>query len=70
MNVDDTCYWKQDEQKLNDMSRMDYTLPSDSHYRDDIILYKMGLNNQAQDAKTYIEEKQRNDESLRIANKK
>ena len=47
------------------MYKMDFTLPSDSHYRDDIILYKMGLDDQAQDAKTYLEEIQRNDALLR-----
>jgi len=70
MNVDDTCYWKQDEQVLDDMYRMDFTLPSDAHYREDIILYKMGLVDLAQDAKTYLEEKQRNDAALRLKNKK
>ena len=47
------------------LERQSYVLPSDSHYREDIILYKMGLNDQASEAKVYLEEKQRKDVEYR-----
>ena len=70
MNIDDDCYWIIDEEKLCDYERMDYTLPSDSQFREDIILYKMGLNDKAQEAKAYLEELQRKDKHLREQHKK
>ena len=51
------------------MERMDYTIPSDCHYRPDLILYKMGLVDQAQEAKVFLEEDQRKDKHLRVENK-
>ena len=44
---------------------MDFTLESDSRYREDILLYKNGQEDLAQDAKVYLEEIQRNDRKLR-----
>ncbi len=49
------------------MERLPFTLPSDSHFREDIILFKMHLNEEAQEAKTFLEEKQRKDTALRKA---
>ena len=46
------------------MERMQFTLPSDCAFRDDLILYKMGLNEKAQEAKIYLEEQQRKDMNL------
>ena len=45
--------------------RQDFTLPSDSTYREDIVLMKNGLLDLAQHAKINLEEKQRNDKKLR-----
>jgi len=70
ININDTCYWLQDEQVLADMERMEFTLPSDCSYRPDIILYKMNMNDKAQEAKTILEEIQRNDRNLRDEYKK
>lgn len=65
INIDDVCYWIHDEQKLTDMEREGYILPSDSQYRPDIILWRMGLEEKAQEAKIYLEEIQRRDRELR-----
>jgi len=70
LNINDICYWRQDEQQVIDMKKMDYTIPSDSHFRDDLILLKMGLPEKSQEAKVYLEEKQRKDKALRNNNKK
>jgi hypothetical protein len=51
------------------MKKMDFTLPSDSFYREDLILFKHDYQDLAQDAKIYLEELQRNDRKLREANK-
>jgi hypothetical protein len=64
LNFNDICYWKQDEQVLEDIYRPENILPSDSWFREDLILYKMGLNDKAQDAKIFLEEKQRHDMAL------
>jgi len=65
LNIDDVCYWNIDEEKLGKFERQSFVLPSDSHYREDIILYKMGLEEQASEAKFYLEENQRKDEAER-----
>jgi len=65
INIDETCYWIQDEQKLTEMERIGYILPSDSQLRPDIVLWRMGLETKAQEAKTYLEEIQRRDKDLR-----
>ena len=70
ININDVCYWLQEEEKLEDMERLSYTVPSDCHFRPDLILYKMGLNEQAQEAKVDLEEIQRNDKHLRDENQK
>jgi len=59
------CYWILDEEKLNTFERQSNVLPSDASYREDIILYKMGLEEKASEAKIFLEEKQRKDESIR-----
>jgi len=70
ININDVCYWRQDEQTLVDMNRMEFTLPSDCSFRDDLILYRMGLDEKAQEAKFYLEEMQRKDMSLMASAKK
>jgi len=47
------------------MERIGYILPSDSQLRPDIVLWRMGLETKAQEAKTYLEEIQRRDKDLR-----
>jgi len=47
------------------MEKMDYTLPSDSIYREDILLLKNGYFDLAQEAKSYLEENQRYDKKSR-----
>ena len=47
------------------MEKMNFTLPSDSTYREDILLYKNNYVEYAQETKTYLEEIQRNDKKLR-----
>jgi hypothetical protein len=55
---------------LPDLEKMDYILPSDTTLREDITLLKHGFDDLAQEAKTYLEEKQRHDRKLREMNKK
>jgi len=47
---------------------MEFVLPSDTLFREDISLLKHGFDDLAQEAKTYLEEKQRNDRKLREFN--
>ncbi len=47
------------------MEKMEFTLPSDCGYRDDLILLRMGLLEKSQEAKIYLEERQRKDKALR-----
>jgi hypothetical protein len=49
---------------------MDFILPSDSTVREDIILLKHGYQDLAQEAKSYLEEKQRYERKLREKNRK
>lgn len=65
MKIDDKEYWRQGECELPNMEKMEFMLPSDSSLREDIILLKHGYEEYAQEAKTYLEEIQRNDRNLR-----
>lgn len=66
LNINNTSYWKyQTDYNLLPMERMEYTLPSDSSYRDDILLFKHGKEELAQEAKVNLEESQRHDRKLR-----
>lgn len=47
------------------MEKMDYTLPSDSIFREDILLLKNGYFDLAQEAKSYLEVRQRDDKKSR-----
>ena len=44
---------------------MDFTLPSDSTFREDVLLFKEGKEDEAQKIKEKYEEIQRNDRKLR-----
>ena len=61
INIDDNCYWIHDEQKLNTMKREGFILPSDSQFRSDIILWRLGMEEKANNARIEIEELQRKD---------
>jgi hypothetical protein len=65
INIDGKQYWKQGEIVLPEMEKMEHTLPSDSRYRPDVILLRNNFEDYAQQAKTHLEEIQRNDEKLR-----
>jgi hypothetical protein len=52
------------------MERMEFTLPSDSTFRDDILLFKNNHMDFAQEAKVYYEELQRSDRKLRELHQK
>jgi len=47
------------------MEKMSFTLPSDSRFRADTILFRNGFEDYAQQAKMNMEEIQRNDRKLR-----
>jgi hypothetical protein len=53
------------ECELSDADKMNYTLPSDSRLRWDVLLLKNGYEEMAQQAKMQLEEIQRNDRKLR-----
>jgi hypothetical protein len=65
ININNCCYWRQDEEIITEMEKMDFTIPSDAHYREDLILLKMGLLEKSQEAKVFLEEIQRKDKILR-----
>jgi hypothetical protein len=70
IEFDGKCYWRQTEQVITPMVKQDFTLPSDSLYREDILLYKNGHEDFAQEAKVYLEEVQRHDAFLRESQRK
>jgi hypothetical protein len=57
--------WDKNTCKYDDMTVMDFTMKSDSRYRDDILIYKSGEEDLGQEAKVYLEEIQRRDRKLR-----
>jgi len=65
LNIDRTLVWKQGENVLPEMEKMSFTLPSDSRFRADTILFRNGFEDYAQQAKMNMEEIQRNDRKLR-----
>ena len=65
LKIDGKEYWKQENLNLPDLEKMEFTLPSDSTYREDLILLKNGMEDYAQQAKTELEEIQRKDRKLR-----
>lgn len=70
VKIDGKDYWRQGEFDLPDLEKMEFVLPSDTIFREDISLLKHGYDDLAQEAKTYLEEKQRNDRKLRETNNK
>jgi hypothetical protein len=64
-NIDGKNYWKQGEAPLELMEKMEFTLPSDSTFREDVMLLKHGQEDYAQLAKMNLENLQRADKKLR-----
>lgn len=65
--IDGKEYWKFDDFKSDKQYKQDFTLPSDSLLRSDLILYKSGKIELAQYAKMTLEDLQRKDVKLRKA---
>jgi hypothetical protein len=65
VKIDDKIYWEHGMYPLFPMEKQAFTLPSDSLYREDLVLLKTGDQEMAQQAKTNLEEIQRNDRKLR-----
>lgn len=61
--------WNKNDCTYEELKIMNFTLNSDSRYRDDILLYKKGDEFLGQEAKIYLEEIQRKDRKLRAQNK-
>jgi hypothetical protein len=68
-SFDGNILWDKNNCKYDEMKVMDFTLKSDSRYRDDILLYKSKQEDLGQEAKVYLEEIQRKDRKLRAQNK-
>ncbi len=66
-NIDGVNYWKQGEAFLDPIEKMEFTLPSDSTFREDVILLKHGFQDYAQLAKMNLENLQRADKKLRTS---
>jgi hypothetical protein len=64
-NVDGVNYFKQGETPVSPMERHEFTLPSDSTFREDLLLLKGGYEDFAGLAKMKLEDIQRNDKKLR-----
>lgn len=63
--IDGELYWDFNDYAHFDLLRMNFTLPSDSTLREDLLLLKKGDENAAGEAKTKLEEIQRKDRKLR-----
>ncbi len=61
LKCDDKLLWKQGDMDLPILEKMNYTLPSDSRLRWDVLLLKNGNEEWAQQAKIRLEELQRAD---------
>merc|ERR1712151_140276 len=64
LSFDGKEYWRQGENKTAESLKQEYHLPSDSQFREDTILLKHGYDEDAQQAKTFLEERQRKDKKL------
>lgn len=65
LNIDGKEYWKSETLKLDKQFKQDFTLPSDSLLRSDMLLFKAGKIELAQYAKMTLEDLQRKDAKLR-----
>jgi hypothetical protein len=67
LKFDGECYWEYKNYVYPKFMRMSYTLPSDSTFREDLILLKNKNEDDAQKVKIKLEEIQRNDKKAREA---
>ena len=65
IDIDKKNYWNRNKQVISQAKKMEFTLPSDSLFRDDLLLFKKGEFELAQQAKINLEERQRMDKKLR-----
>lgn len=68
ISFDNKKYWEKETCVYEELKVMDFTLESDSRFRDDILLYKNGYEDLGQEAKIHLEEIQRKDRKLRGSN--
>lgn len=61
LDFDGKNYWTNGKVAIAEATKQDYTLPSDSYHREDILLFKNGKLELAQAAKMNLEEQQRRD---------
>ncbi len=66
ITFDNVTYWEYNQYEFPSMRRMSFTLPSDSTFREDIIMLKKGDEDEAQRSKIKLEEIQRYDRKLRL----
>ena len=59
MKIDEEIYWKFEEYQAFEIEGEEYPLPSDSKWREDVVLWKMG------EKKAQIEMENRNTEEKR-----
>ena len=65
VKIDNKLYWEYGKLEPYPLEKMEFTLPSDSLYRDDLLLKKKENEDLAQHAKIKLEEIQRKDRKLR-----
>lgn len=65
VSIENKKYWEKETFIYEDLKVMDFTLKSDSRFREDILLYKNGYEDLGQEAKIILEEIQRSDRKLR-----
>ena len=65
ISFDNEVYWIRNNEDLMSLYFMDFTLPSDSTFREDVKLFKEGKESEAQTIKENYEQVQRDDRKLR-----
>jgi hypothetical protein len=70
LKFDNDIFWEYSQYTFPKFKRMANTLPSDSTFREDLILLKKGEGDMAQKFKVKLEEVQRKDKKLREEKKK
>jgi len=70
IKIDGKLYWEHGKLDPYPIEKMDFTLPSDTLLRDDLLIKKKGNDDLSQQAKIKLEEIQRKDRKLREARNK
>lgn len=65
VRIDGKVLWEHGKFEPYPIEKMEFTLPSDSLYRDDLLIKKQGNDDLSQQAKIKLEEIQRKDRKLR-----